>query len=930
MTSERACTVAEWIIRWRLNLAGAVLALLSVAEGSVATAQDVQVTPEQLQLLQSLSPEERDALLSQITGGAQAGGGAGAPLANPKSPLTNSTTSTPIQTQAANNDRYSPTGEPLLRSQDYLVLDLDVITPEVLSQDDKVRIDAMRARIVEKNPYRLDQLGALRLPGFEAMPLAGLTSRDASKRLQSDRDLKAFLVRVTLLMIKPTGDETLQPFGYELFQSAQGSFGSVTSIPVPAEYVVGPGDQLNVQLYGNQNRSLTLVVDRDGRVNIPQLGPVSVGGQRFSAVKASIESRVSHQMIGVRADVAMGDTSGVRVFVLGEVAQPGSYAVSGLSTVTSALFAGGGITKVGSLRKVQLKRAGKVVRNVDLYDLLLNGDTSNDAQLIAGDVIFVPPVGLTASVNGEVRRPAIYELKDNSTAADLLFLAGGPSPQADARLSRIDRIDESRQRTVVDVNLTTAEGRALRLQTGDFLRVPQVREVVENSVSISGFVDRPGSMAFRPGIKITDVLPSIDELKPGADPHYILVRRENPTNRAITYRSVDLTKAIEAPDGTANLELAPRDRLFIFDHEGGRDRAIAPRIDELRAQSRLDAPLQAVAIAGRVKAPGQYPLETGMRVSDLLRAGGNLEDAAYGGDAELTRYDVINGEQRQTELVKVDLAAVLRGDSAADVPLKAYDLLNIKETPNWRSLEVVTVTGEVRFPGKYPIRRGETLHTVLNRAGGLTPQAFPEGSVFTRDDLKKREQEQIENLTARLKLDVATLALQSAQTNPQAAQAFASGQSLLVDLGNAKAVGRLVIDLDKVLKVDPGALGDISLKDGDQLIVPRRSQEVSVLGEVQNVTSHLYQPDLGRDDYIAKSGGVTQRADKSHIYVVRADGSVTAGSGGWFHKATGEIHPGDTVVVPLDTEHMRPLALWTAVTQVIYNLAIAVAAVNSF
>ena len=903
---------------------GCLLLALNIAP---VHADDVQVTQEQLDLLQNLSTEERAALLKQITEGQQQGSDARATSTT----KTQTGTQLPKSRTTPKADQLLIPAEPLLRAEDYVVLDLDIISPDALSSEAKRRVDDMKARILEKNPYRLDRLGALRLPGFEALPLAGLNAREASKRLQSDRDLRAFAVRVTLLTIERTGDEALKPYGYELFQEAEGGFTPVTDVPVPAEYIVGAGDQLRVQLYGNQNRSFSLTVGRDGRVSFPQLGPISVGGQRFSEVKASIESRVSRQMIGVRADVAMGDSHSIRVFVLGEVAQPGSYTVNGLATVTSALFASGGITKVGSLRNVQLKRAGAVIRTLDLYDLLLNGDTSNDARLLPGDVVFIPPVGITVSVNGEVRRPAIYEVHEKSTAADLLYLAGGLTPEADPKLTRIERIDNERKRVVVDVNLTVPDGRGLPLQSGDFMRVPQVREVVENSVMLSGFVERPGPIEYRQGLKLTDVLPSIDELKPGADPGYILVRRENAANRAITFRSADLNRALAAPGSAADLELAPRDRLYVFDREGGRDRTIKPLMDEIQAQSRLGEPLLIAGIGGRVKAAGQYPLEDGMRVSDLIRAGGSLDEAAFGGEAELTRYSVINGESRQTELVKIDLAAVLRGDEAANLLLRPYDYLTIKETPQWHDQETIQISGEVRFPGTYPIQRGETLHSVLLRAGGLTDLAFPAGSVFTRAELRERERKQIDTLANRMQADLAGLALQSAQSNTQGGtQALSVGQSLLADLRATKPVGRLVVNLNTVLHSAPGAQGDIVLKNGDQLIIPRSTQEVTVLGEVQNATSHIYKPNLGRDDYISLSGGTTQRADHGHIYVVRADGSVVAHQRGWFRRTTGSVRAGDTIVVPLDAERMRPLPLWTAVTQIIYNIAIAAAAVHSF
>lgn len=248
----------------------------------------------------------------------------------------------------------------------------------------------------------------------------------------------------------------------------------------------------------------------------------------------------------------------------------------------------------------------------------------------------------------------------------------------------------------------------------------------------------------------------------------------------------------------------------------------------------------------------------------------------------------------------------------------------------WSAQEYVSIEGEVRFPGRYPIQRGETLRSVVERAGGVTEFAFTRGAVFTRESLRERERAQIEDLTRRLQTDLAQVSLMAAQeARGDAAQALAVGQQLLAGLSEAEPVGRLVINLDESLKAAPSSSQDIILKDGDRLLVPRITQEVTVIGEVQSPTSHLYQAGLGRADYIALSGGVTQRADKSRIYVVRADGSVVSGGSRWF--STGDrIEPGDTIVVPLDAERMRALPLWTAVTTIIYNLAVAVAAVNSF
>jgi len=422
-------------------------------------------------------------------------------------------------------------------------------------------------------------------------------------------------------------------------------------------------------------------------------------------------------------------------------------------------------------------------------------------------------------------------------------------------------------------------------------------------------------------------------LKPKPDVHYILIRRELPPDRRITSLSADLGAALAAPGGDADLPLMPRDQITVFDMFSGRDRLIEPVLADLSLQSTMQRPTQIVYVGGKVNVPGGYPLEEKMTVVDLVRAGGGLANGAYGANAELTRYQVVNGEKRTTRVIDVDLAAALHGNSNANLVLEPFDSLSIKEVPQWAGKEAVTLSGEVRFPGQYSIRRGETLKSVIQRAGGLTEFAFPEGSVLTREELKRREQEQIDMLTQRMQRDLALMALQGAAANQAGAvSALSVGQTLLGQLRGARAVGRLVIDLPQVIKASQGSPADIMLRDGDALIVPRYQQEVTVIGEVQNPTSHLYHPGYQRDDYISFSGGATNKAKKGQIYIVRANGSVVANSGNrWFEMSgTTAMHPGDTIVVPLDTERLPPLPFWTAVTQIIYNVAIAAAAVHSF
>jgi len=800
-----------------------------------------------------------------------------------------------------------------------------------LTDEDRVRLNALMILVRSKNPYQLSRDGALTLPGFPPIALLGLSEEQATLRLKAEPAFHGIDVRLTRLPLKKTGVEGLKPFGYDLFDSAPSTFAPVTNVPLPSDYTVGPGDQLDVQLYGMHNRNLKLIVARDGRVNFPELGPIHVGGQSFNAVKADIEARVQRQMHGVRASVSMGDTRSIRVFVLGEARFAGSYTISGLGTITSALFAAGGVRKVGSLRNIQLKRHGELVRRLDLYDLLIRGDTTDDTKLLQGDVVFVPPVGTTVSVDGEVRRPAIYETRDESTVADVLQLAGGLTPDADAAKAMLTRIEADQQRVVVTIDLS-AGAKTGPVRNGDVLRVMRLRPTLDSGILVQGQVYAPGAFAFRKGIRLSDVIHFVDDLRPDADIHYLLIRREALLDRHISVLSADLAAALNAPGSKADVELMPRDRITVFDLASGREHVIQPVLDELRLQGSAGQPTAVVHVDGRVRVPGEYPLEPGMTVSDLIRAGGGTVDSAYGRAAELTRYSVGDGESRQTQLIRVDLTAAMRGDPAANMSLQPFDTLSVREVPLWGEQESVVLRGEVRFPGSYSIRRGETLNSVIARAGGLTKFAFPEGSVFTREELKRREQEQVDLLADRMQRDLTILALQySATGQGGGVGALSVGQSLLGQLRSAKAVGRLVIDVPHLTRSAPGSRADVILRDGDQLIVPRFQQQVTVIGEVQNATSHLYDPHLSRDDYVSMSGGTTRRADRGRIYVVRANGSVIAQEGSrWFqYRSQIAIKPGDTIVVPLNAEKMPTLPFWQAVTQILYNVAIAVAAVHA-
>ena len=453
--------------------------------------------------------------------------------------------------------------------------------------------------------------------------------------------------------------------------------------------------------------------------------------------------------------------SGIRtisVFVLGEAMFPGSYTVSGLATVTSALFAAGGVKPQGSLRHIQVRRQGALVREFDLYDLLMRGDSSADVKVLPGDVVMVPSVGPTASAYGELQRPAIYELKGPTDVAQLIDMAGGLTPEADNATASLLHVNAQRQRVVIGVNPSAPAGQAQPVGNGDALRVVRLKPTIDSGIQLQGYVYRPGGYAWHEGLRLTDIIGSIDELKPNADQHYVLIRRVEVRKRIVLSAAAAIIPTLPPTYCCSRVTLT----VFVTDQPGPRDR---PLMQELTLQADLQQPA-VVNIDGKVKVPGDYPLEGGMHVADLIRAGGGLDASAYGGRAELSRYNVDNGEQRRTEIISIDLAAVAKGETAANVELRPFDKLSVKEITGWTEQDQVIVIGEVRFPGMYTIKHGETLRSVMARAGGLTEYAFPAGALYTRDSLRQFEQEQLDQLTARMQRDIAATALATRAFRP--------------------------------------------------------------------------------------------------------------------------------------------------------------------
>jgi protein involved in polysaccharide export with SLBB domain len=907
--------------------------------GQIASAQ-TNITPEQIRMFQSLPPAQQQMLLRQF--GIDPGSMSmmmSLPPSEEQGSIDSFDTELPfLEFEEEQEEELRIEGGDSIVVTTKLKEDIDPADARAFMAD------INRSRFLGSLFFELDKRGALALKGIDPIPLAGLSAEEVAIRLGSEPLLSALDIEVTILPLTPMGEDALEPFGYRLFgdyeerrrlrEQILGAFEEMPTdaIPVPRDYVLGPGDVLTVQLYGNENTTVSLPVNRDGTINFPKLGPRPVAGLTFGELKDEIEQRIDEQLIGTEAAVTLGELRSIRVFVVGDVKRPGAFTVSSLARITNALFYAGGITEIGSLRRIQLKRDGELVETLDLYDLLLRGDTRNDAQLRANDVVFVPPVEFQVAIDGEIKRPAIYELRTERTLEQVVRLAGGLSAAADATAVQLKRVSQRGTREIETLDVLTSSGAGMVVQPGDFVMIYPVIEELDDAVYLSGHTSRPGMYEWEPGMRLVDLIPTDNYLLPKADLGYVLIRRETGSDRRTAVLSTDLREARAAPASAANLPLQPRDRVTLFELGIARSAAMARILEELQVQATRQESFRMVQVGGNVAAPGQYPLEDGMRVSDLLRAGGGLDASAYMAEAEMRRF-VINGSGgRETQLLSIDLSAVEAGDAEADLLLTPYDYVNIKEVPEWEKQFTVEIVGEVRFPGRYPVRRGEMLSSIVARAGGLTESAFPEGSVFTRDSLREREANQLKQFERRLESDLAALGLRAAaDPSGNAQQAMSVGQSLLEQIRSTEPTGRLVIELDRLVGANNPEAFDIALRHGDKLYVPQRSQEIMVLGEVQYSTSHLFAAGRNRDDYIGLSGGLTSNADAKRIYVVRANGAVHGTSRSrWFRGGGGQVNPGDSIVVPIKTDRVPTIVQWASITQILYNLAISVAAVNSF
>ena len=841
-----------------------------------------------------------------------------------------------------------------------------------------------------------------------------VTESESSPKINEDDEIKNTLFeKYRSISGYQTIKKDIKPFGYDFFKTASSKL--ITSrgdIPVPGNYVIGPGDEVRVLIWGRINAQYNLVVDRNGNIMIPNLGPVNVTGLTYDQMVSMITKKVK-EMIGVEVNVTLGNLKSIPIFVLGDVKKPGAYNIGSFATITDALLLAGGPNNIGSMRKVKLNRKNKVIAEFDLYDLLLKGDKSQDRFLQAGDVIFVPVSGPIVGIVGNVKRPAIYELKENETLHDLIELAGGILPTGYTQQIQVERIIKNEKQVVIDINDKDLEkSKQFHLKDGDLVSIFNIVDREENVVYLYGNVKRQGRYEYKEGMKIRDLIKDYNDLLPETYFDYALIKRLALPDLRTELIPFNLEKVFT--DGAKyNPDLQPQDSIYIFNKWFFKDRPMVEIIGEVRnpgkypvvdnttvrdvialagGLTKLAYMKQAeiirvtpnrdyktlyfdvekvisglpeenllvqdediiiihsineekykktVSISGEVLKPGEYVYTENMTLKDLIFKAGNILESAYLDEAEISRQFIENNKIVRIYHKKINLSKALKDDPEHNLVLNPYDKVFIKRLSDWRKEEYATITGEVLFPGKYVLKKGERISSLIERAGGYTKDAYLRGAIFIRKRVLEQQENSLAEMISRLEREIlsegsisATTAVSQEEVN--ALKIELENKRRFIDaLKKLKATGRMSIQLSH-LRLFKNSEFDIELEDGDSLHIPQRSNVVNVAGSVMSQTSLIYSEKYDYMDYINLAGGFSKYADKDNIFILKVDGTakkISTGLFNWnsaksrweislFSNNLNKIEPGDTIVVPEKLDRIAWLRNIKDITQILMQMAV--------
>jgi len=770
----------------------------------------------------------------------------------------------------------------------------------------------------------------------------------------------------------------LPVYGRQLFDESPTTFAPVENVPVPADYVLGPGDQLLIRAWGKIDLDSRVTVDRNGQIYLPKVGSLTVAGLRYEQLEGYLHSAISVLFKDFELNVALGQLRSIQIFVLGSARQPGGYTVSSLSTLVDALFASGGPSATGTMRHIQLRRGGRTTTEFDIYDLIEKGDKSRDARLLPGDVIFIPPIGPQIAISGDVNQPGIYELKGETTVGAALGDAGGMTSLANTERAVLERIESHTSRAVEEFALD-APGQARLLKDGDLLRVFPISPKFANGVTLRGNVSEPGLYGWKDGMRVSDLIPSraflvtrdfwnqqnhlvqpdcrhrltnplqpgfdrtgANQLQPGFDrssanqlqPGFDRSSADRATDAyGNPQPGFDRSSADQATDayGTPRIYQPGADRRFTSPPPPrGCDSDFAsppqPGSDRSSADQATDA-----SGKPRIYQPG----DTGSKTVASIGQNSTEVNWQYALIERLDEHDL------STQLIAFNLGNALDNSGSADNQLlKPGDVVTIFsrkdiDLPMERHALYVRVAGELNAPGIYRVNPGDTLRDVVQRAGGLTQHSYLYASIFTRVSTREAEEIQLRQSTEQMQKDLmnkyANATPQANQTASDQQAQLALQQSALAKLSSIAPTGRVVLDM----KPEAASVEDIPaipLEDGDALYIPPRLSTVQVEGAVYNANAFRYEPGERLSAYLNDAGGATRDADEKRIYVIRADGRVASRQSRNNHShgkyENLRLLPGDAVVVPVKLRVSSPMNAFLQSTQLASQLALTAAALS--
>ena len=762
---------------------------------------------------------------------------------------------------------------------------------------------------------------------------AGLNGQTKTRTQQDSTLLPPEPLTEFQRFVAATTGQVLPIYGASLFRNVPSTFAPIDLAPVTSEYVIGPDDELRIRIWGQINYTGNLRVDRSGNIYLPEVGSIHVAGLQFSALDQHLRSAAARIYRNFDLSVDIGRIRSMQIYVTGQARRPGVYTVSSLSTLVDALFASGGPSPQGSLRHIQLHRAGKTIADFDLYALLIHGDKSNDAQLLPEDVLYIPATGAEVAITGSVRVPGIYELRGDETVGNLIDAAGKTNGVASGARISIERVAEHQLREAMEVGSDTA-GLAVPLADGDILRIYSILPAYQKTVTLRGNVANPGHFSWHPGMHLRDLIPDRDslvsrdywwkrshlglpspEFEPlistiGQDPYKPEVNRQGFTT-AVTQETLSAALTRDERQDPNRAKADPADSE-----------------DRGSTGGTLASPLRKRSSPGEATTKKQ----TEVRI------------AAPEIDWNFAVIERLDPETLKTSLLSFDLGKlILKHDQSQDLELQPGDTVSVFSqadirVPLEQQTKYVTLEGEFVHAGTYSAAPGETLRDLVRRAGGLSSMAYLYGSEFDRESTRTLQQQRIDENVRRVSLEaergalaLASSATSSATTVATAAGARATEQELIASLKLIRATGRIVLKISP----DSNDLADlpaIGLEDGDHFTIPPTPATINVVGAVYDQNSFLYEREGTVGSYLQMAGGPDRDADRGHTFVVRADGSVvertTMGSpfGNTFKNL--RLHPGDTILVPDKT--LRPTALRGLLdfTQIISQLALTAASVN--